>query len=311
MRMKAILCAVLGGLVLAPAAHGATLHLRRAALSVAQAAASANAGGELAYLARPGELAVRRAGNALRTYSVPPGCIPQAVGGGVVALRCPGSISSILVLLQATGAVLPIALPSGVSADVALAVGSRWLLADTSSSPDGVHQLTSRALIELRTGRAIGLGKADPFGRREYPDLNAQAPGRRLCAPVVRAAGPSASDPLSDVKFATVQKIGQWVLQSGPTEAQLQRCGKKTVTRYPTGLDRHNHLTQDAGAVLGSNAIGYLQGHRIVYEDLRSGLRKTAPWPTTERPHLAMFGRRLVVSAKSPAGDYTIYVATP
>jgi len=38
------------------------------------------------------------------------------------------------VLLEATGTILPVALPGGVADDLTLAIGSRWLLADTSSS---------------------------------------------------------------------------------------------------------------------------------------------------------------------------------
>ena len=183
------------------------------------------------------------------------------------------------------------------------------MLADTSVSSDGVHQFNSQALVDWRTGRTIRLGRLDPFGRSEYPDLNSASPARRLCAPLKRSS--SAPDIFSDIRFADVEKIGQWVLQTQRTSVQLQRCGKGTITTYPTDVAPNEALTADARAVLGRDAIGYLQHRQIVYRDLLSNRRWTASWPTTQRPNLAIFARHLVAWIPSTPSTFNIYEATP
>lgn len=303
--MNKLALGIVAALVAVPSAEGATLRLSRLASTTRAPVASATGG--LAYLASATELVVLQAPGSPRTYAVPTGCRPLAIGPGVVALACP-STAAPMVLLTPSGSVLTVPVASAAGYDGAIAIGRQWLLADTTSSTDGVHQIQSRALINWRTGRSISLGAPEPFGQHEYADLDSIAPGRRLCAPVIRAG--VAAAPFEDVPFASVEKVGQWILQTAPTSVRLQRCGKGTVTTFATGLGPHEALTQDARAVLGSDAVGYLQGRRVVYRDLRSKRRWTAPWPTTQRPALGMFDRQLVVSVPSATGDYTIYKAS-
>jgi hypothetical protein len=82
---------------------------------------------------------------------------------------------------------------------------------------------------------------------------------------------------------------------------QLQRCGQRHVQTYAA----------DARVVLGKNVVGYLQGRRVVYRDLRSDHRWTIRWPTSRRPLLAMYGRRLIVASPLATGGYALYQAAP
>src|SRR5262249_44696829 len=110
----------------APTAQATPLKLRELASSAVPAVAAPS--GSLAYLASPTQLTVQRGGTAAQTWPVPAGCVPQAIGDGVVALGCRLSLPRTRVLDESTGAVVDTPeprLPGGSLVESIAAIGAR------------------------------------------------------------------------------------------------------------------------------------------------------------------------------------------
>jgi hypothetical protein len=188
------------------------------------------------------------------------------------------------VLTESTGAIIPVRVPGDFSLDGIRSIGTQWLVADLSSSPDMLHRLGTSVLVNWHTGEIRDLASANPFGVRGILDLDATVPVTRVCAPVTRVTS-----------LAKAQSVGKWVLQTGP-HPSLRECGRRTSINVPSG----------SRPVLGTDVAAYLQGRRVVYRNLRTSVRSTVPWPTGSRPFLTLFGRRLIVTAGSN-GSYVVF----
>lgn len=187
-------------------------------------------------------------------------------------------------------AIVPLTLPAGWSGAITH-LGARWAMVDGASSPDGLHSLATRLVIDWRTQRAVGLGRTDPFGARRYVDLDAAAGSRRLCAPLRRRVAGG----IEDIKYLSLERNGRWTISATPMgAAYVQRCATLSRRRLP----------RVSSPVLGTDFVGYLQDRRIVYLDLRTGRRMTRAWPSRQSPRLAAAGRRLIISAPEQADAY-------
>ncbi len=281
-------------------AQAARLHLVRLAHSPALPVADGRSGG-LAYLLGETVLRVRRTGQPARAYAVPAGCRPTAMAAGVIALDCrparppvreTGPGHGVAVLRESDGAILSLPLIAEHHIDHVAAIGARWLVAYGADPGDDVR-VSRTFLVAWTTGRVIELESylgpgVDPFRLDEYADLDAAEPRRRLCRPVTRGD-----------RTSVVVRIGRWVAFDRDTGGKLQRCGSDRILR-----------SDKWSPTLGRDAFAYQVGGRIVYRDLRSDRRLTAPRPSDSYPLLRMFGRRLVVVEQiGPyGGPYRIYL---
>jgi hypothetical protein len=292
--LRVLLSSIAVGALAGPCtASAAGLRLERLAVASSAAVASAEHR-TTAYLSAPGTLVVGVAGRGEQSMAISPACIPTATTTRTVAMRCTlqdGERNMVLDLETRT--VTPLQLPSGVSGRIA-SIGERWAVVDARSSPDDLHVVQSRLLIDWHTQRIVSLGRDDPYGAHRYIDLDAAEPGRRLCSPVARIL----ENGFDDMKYAEVAKQGAWTLTYESLHGPLvQRCGQRTRRRLP-------RVSQP---VLGNDFVGYVDGHRVIYLDLRTGRRQTRAWPTGQRPELAAAGRRLIISAPIPGGTYRLY----
>lgn len=291
---RALLSLIAIGVLAVPGtAAAAQLRLERFAVGSSPAVASGDHR-TTAYLSAPGMLVVGTAGRGERSTAISPACIPTAAAAKAVALRCTAQDGERNVVLDlATQQAIPVALPSGVSGRIT-SIGERWAVVDARSSPDDLHVVQSRLLIDWRTQRSVSLGRDDPYGAHRYIDLDATDPGRRLCSPVARIL----ENGYDDMKYVEIAKQGAWTLTYESLHGPLvQRCGQPTRRRLP-------RVSQP---VLGNDFVGYLDGRRVVYLDLRTGKRQIRAWPTSQRPELAAAGRRLIISAPAAGGSYRLY----
>jgi hypothetical protein len=188
------------------------------------------------------------------------------------------------------GAIVPLTIPAGLSGSIT-DLGARWAMVRASSSPDGLHSLATRLVIDWRTQRALSLGRTDPFGAARYVDLDAATASRLLCVPLRRRLAGG----IDDIKYLPVERNGRWTLSATATgAAYVQRCGTQSRRRLPRA----------SSPVLGVDFVGYLESRRIVYLDLSTGRRMTRVWPSSETPQLAAAGRRLIISAPEQAATY-------
>jgi hypothetical protein len=142
-------------------------------------------------------------------------------------------------------------------------------------------------VINWHTGETRDLPSIDTLGNGGILDLDAVTPTRRLCKPVLR-----------ETSLAKTLRVGAWVLQTG-ARPSLRKCGSGARIRFEPG----------SRPVLGQDFVGYLQARRVIYRDLRSSARWVRRWPTTSRPFLTIFGRRLVITT-GRTGRYTIFQAS-
>ena len=227
--------------------------------------------------------------------AVPVGCTPVAAAARAIALTCRASVNQQIVNEQIVydldrGAIVPLTIPAGLSGSIT-DLGARWAMVRASSSPDGLHSLATRLVIDWRTQRALSLGRTDPFGAARYVDLDAATASRRLCVPLRRRLAGG----IDDIKYLPVERNGRWTLSATATgAAYVQRCGTQSRRRLPRA----------SSPVLGVDFVGYLESRRIVYLDLSTGRRMTRVWPSSETPQLAAAGRRLIISAPEQAATY-------
>jgi hypothetical protein len=265
------------------AASASRLRLDR--FAEAQSAAVGGGGNAtVAYLTAPGTVTVRAPGKQPRLYAAPVGCAPSEVSFRAVAC------SSVVINLV-DGDLTPLGIPGAVFD----ALGDNWALVDQYVSTDeNPHTVILRLLFNWRTGRTISVGRDDRYGPRRYIDLDQAHPGRALCSPVRRVRSRDGSDS----RYAPVTKIGAWTLTADPgNDAVLQRCGRHAT----------KHFSFKTQPVLGTDFIGYLSARTIVYLDLRTGMRRSTPWPDASKPTLAAAGRRLIVSTTTTTGSHVLY----
>jgi hypothetical protein len=173
---------------------------------------------------RTGVIDVRRGAKTQR-YAVPAGCLPGAITAKAIVLAGCGPA----VLVLSTGRVRPVPLSDGYNGFAAVAIGAEWMEGDVglSNIGDGTRSVSTNAIVNWHTGRFVALDQNDPYGARRYPDLDRVHPGRRLCRPIRRlSARPPAA---SNTRFAVVQRVGDWVLQTGSRGPRLQRCGSDRI----------------------------------------------------------------------------------
>jgi hypothetical protein len=244
-----------------------------------------------AFLSSAGRLVVGSAGRSGRTVAVPVGCTPVAAAARAIALTCATSVDQQIAVYDLDrGVTVPLTMPAGLSGAISH-LGARWAMVDASSSPDGLHSLATRFVIDWRTQRTVSLGRTDPFGARRYVDLDAATASRRLCAPLRRRVAGG----IEDIKYLALERIGRWTINFTPMgAAYVQRCATLSRRRLP----------RVSSPVLGTDFVGYLQNRRVVYLDLRTGRRLTRAWPTSQAPRLAAAGRRLLISAPEQADSY-------
>jgi hypothetical protein len=293
------------GLATAAPAPAAIPHLRlqRVASSAIPAVVS---GSSNAYAYQPTSttVAVRAPATRLRTYTVPAGCVPEAIAAGAIGLTCRAGGNALPVVLTLAGGKLttvPVANTDTFQFSAISAIGLNWLRVTASANPfsNDPHAINVSGLVERVTGRVVSLGSGDPYPATSFPDLDRANPGRPLCSPVARARNGAFG---SVTRYAAVSAIDGWVVQN----SSLQQCGRKAIRRFPPGY--HPALGK-------SGVLAYLRPgrqRRIVYQDLGNGRTWTAPFPTASRaPTVAMAAHRLVVS--EPAAGfkrYTIYETT-
>jgi hypothetical protein len=277
-------------------AAAAPVGLQHVASGVSAAVGGGGDGG-YAYLATPTSLVVQTA-SARRAYAVPPGCAPTALASDAVALACPDVYAPIVMLLP-YGTFRAVSIPPGAVIHT-LALGTEWLLGDDEFSPDGVHGEDTTYAIDWRSGRTIELGQTDPIGAHAYPDLD--DPGLRapLCAPAVRLSRGNDA-PFEQTRYATLAKVGPWILESTDRSFVVKRCGRAGDVVH---LTISPSLT---GAVLGTDTLAYLDHRRIELETLPTAAPTSIPWPASAAPQLALSGRRLLVSEPQPDQTYAIY----
>jgi hypothetical protein len=279
--------------------------LRRIGRS-AYAAVGGAAAGNYAYAASSTALVVQTP-RARRTYTVPAGCRVAGVASDAATLDCTPFVLSPVVLDLATGKLDAVPVPAAVTAVAMidpLAIGSQWVLGDERFSPDGVHSEEEVVAVKRATGAIVDLGAGDPLGVHSYPDLN--APGLRapLCSPITRLTDSQSVFDLT--RYATVEKAGQWVLQTTPTSQVLQRCGHHgDIVRFPGNAPASDPVDPDA--VLSTDTLAWVTSKAIKLENLTNHTVRSFAWPTEAAPQLALVGRRLLISAPAAAGGYAIY----
>lgn len=306
-RRLALAFAALGATALATAAQApaATPHLRlqRVASSAIPAVVSGTSNA-YAYQPTPTTVAVRAPDTRLRTYTVPAGCVPEAIGAGAIGLTCRAGGKALLAVLTLAGGKLttvPVANTDTFQFSAISAIGLNWLRVTASANAfgDDPHAINVSGLVERATGRVVSLGRDDPYPATSFPDLDRANPARPLCTPVRRRGNPALR---SMTSYAAVSALDGWILQGGV----LQQCGKTLVRRFPAGY---------RPALGKSGVLAYLRPgtqRRIVYQHLGNGRTWTAPFPTASRsPTVAMAAHRLIVS--EPAASfkrYAIYETT-
>ena len=287
--MRIALLALVGVMSLCATAMAAELRLERLGTQRSAAVASSEHRTS-AFLSSAGRLIVGSAGRGARTVAVPVGCTPVAAAARAIALTCTASVNQQIVYDLDRGAIVPLTMPAGLSGSIT-DLGARWAMVREASSPDGLHTLATRLVIDWRTQRTVSLGRTDPFGAGRYVDLDAATASRRLCAPLRRRVDGG----IDDIKYLRLERNGRWTLSATATgAAYIQRCGTQSRRRLPRA----------SSPVLGMDFIGYLQDRRIVYLDLRTGRRMTRAWPSSQTPQLAAAGRRLIISAREQADTY-------
>lgn len=290
--LRTMFAMLTGALVLALASTATAAEFRVEALGTHGSIAVGSSGHPTtAYLASPGQLAVGSAGRATRSVAVPVGCTPVAAAPQAIALTCSTATVAVPAVYDLRrGALSALELPTGLSGHVT-GIGNRWAMIFAASSPDELHVVATRLLIDWRTQRTVSLGREDPFGAGRSIDLDASGGARRLCAPIRRRTGGG----IDDIKYLELTKAGRWTLNiTDDGISYVQRCGTRRTT--PLGLVQN--------PVLGNDFVGYIKNRRIVYLDLRTGKRTTRAWPTGQTPTLAAAGRRLIISAPEQTPAY-------
>lgn len=267
-------------------AHASYLHVDRVGTGPAASAIAGDAiSRTTAYVSAPGRLQVGSAGRHAVARAVPSQCLPTAVTASAVALSCvlPDRPYTPAVMDLSTGAIA--VLPSlNDLTGLITRIGAAWVSFAGFSSPDDVHVVNTRRLVNWRTQRTVSLGAGDPFGSRRRIDLDLSEPSRRLCTPLRRGRD---GDIFDDIRYYPLVQQGRWALTIGNVTARVRRCGSSHRTLLKRGQ----------GAVLGVDFVGYITRTRVVYLDLRTGKRSSRPWPTAYKPKLAAAGRRLLISA--------------
>jgi hypothetical protein len=306
------ICRVCLGLALLLAAtctaSPADAALRRIGRS-AYAAVGGAAAGNYAYAASSTDLVVQTP-SARRTYAVPAGCRVAGLASDAATLDCTPLVPRPVVLDLATGRLDAVPVAAAVTATAMidpLAIGSQWVLGDERFSPDAVHGEEKVVAVKRATGAIVDLGAADPLGVHSYPDLN--TPGLRapLCSPITRLPDSQSSFDLT--KYATVEKAGQWVLQTTPTSQILERCGHHgDIMRFPSNTPASDPVDPDA--VLSTDTVAWVTSKTVKLENLTKNTIRSFARPTKTAPQLALVGQRLIISAPAAAGGYAIYEAS-
>lgn len=290
------------------AAPPAGAALRRVATSSYPAVGGA-AAASYAYAASSTALVVQTP-SARRTYAVPTGCRVAGLARGVAALDCTPLVLAPVVLDLATGGLDVVPVPGDVTAVGMidpLAIGSQWVLGDERFSPDDVHSEQKDVAVKRTTGAVVDLGGGDPLGVHSYPDLNTAGLRAPLCRPITRLA--ASQSPFDLTSYATVEKVGDWVLQSTPTSQVLQRCGYHAdVMRFSRNTPSSDPVDPDA--VLGTDTVAWVTAKAVKLENLANRTVRSFAWPTRTAPQLALAGRRLLISAPAAPGGYVIYEAS-
>lgn len=281
-------------LVSSPPAQASSTN--RIAMSPASAV-GAGAADVFAYLASPTELVVR-SGRTSSTHSVAEGCKPTAVRTGEVALVCPeaGSGHGVPVVLRLRDGALhyPRIPPDSDAAPISV-LGTKWLLLDVASSPDGLHTVERRVAINRASQKLVDLADDDTFGRHRRLDFGVGRLAVPLCRSVSRRDYSGGAADRN--RYALVTVSGRWTLQATAGSFWLQRCGEEKASRY------------EYPAILSHGTLTSLRGHDVLVRDLSSGHSKRIRVSSTVPPQIQRAGSHVVISVWTPNSIYRILIA--
>lgn len=201
-----------------------------------------------AWVTGDGRLVARLADGSQRAVAVPDTCTPArfaGAGGGVVLVQCPDRAVQFppprpryLLIRPQTGRVAQLIVrnprqgdPSG-AVPILNAVGLRWARGVINVPP-----AVESVYVDWRTGRVIE-GGGDPFGVRQWLDLDAPSLARPLCAPYARRLwqdpGPVPFDRYEDGPEVSAG----WVLVDGGYRyGRVPRLGRCGAVPRPLGPD--------------------------------------------------------------------------